>query len=93
MKRFSRMFTFIFILSIVSALTVPAFATSSLYSTNVYHFRTAKDSSAARYVLNCHTDGIPVSGTKISLWQELVTHLKNGLLIGQPVRLIILLRL
>ena len=69
MKRFSRMFTFIFILSIVSALTVPAFATSSLYSTNVYHFRTAKDSSAARYVLNCHTDGIPVSGTKISLWQ------------------------
>ena len=39
MKRFSRMFTFIFILSIVSALTVPAFATSSLYSTNVYHFR------------------------------------------------------
>ena len=54
---------------IVSALTVPAFATSSLYSTNVYHFRTAKDSSAARYVLNCHTDGIPVSGTKISLWQ------------------------
>ena len=69
MKRFSRMFTFIFILSIVSALTVPAFATSSLYSTNVYHFRTAKDSSATRYVLNCHTDGIPVSGTKISLWQ------------------------
>ena len=71
MKHIAQILSFSLALILAITFTTPVFADTNPPedTAHAYHFRTAKEYDAPRYVLNCHTNGAVVSGTKVSLWQ------------------------
>ena len=71
MKHIAQILSFSLALILAITFTTPVFADTNPPedTAHAYHFRTAKEYDAPRYVLNCHTKGAVVSGTKVSLWQ------------------------
>ena len=79
MKHIAQILSFSLALILAITFTTPVFADTNPPedTAHAYHFRTAKEYDAPRYVLNCHTNGAVVSGTKVSLWQAI--SVKSGM--------------